>query len=101
MAVYIGDVQPVNCASCSREQSEKILSEAAEVFGAVDAYALNECCYAGTHLEEYMTIFKRGVLDECADLITAVCGVISALGVDDFSDYMRACEQRNRERGRL
>ena len=100
-SVYIGDVKPVYYASCSREQSEKILSEAAEVFGAVDAYAKNECYYQGTHLEEYMSIFKRNILDECADLITAVCGVISALGVDDFSDYMIACENRNRKRGRL
>ena len=99
--VYIGDVKPVYYAKCDREQSEKILSEAAEVFGAVDAYAMNECYYQGTHLEEYVSSFKRNVLDECADLITAVCGVISALGVDDFSDYMTACEQRNRERGRL
>lgn len=101
MSVYIGDVQPVNCASCSREQSEKILSEAAEVFGAVDAYELNESSYARENLEWYVSSFKRNVLDECADLITAVCGVISALGVDDFSDYMRACERRNRERGRI
>lgn len=86
--VYIGDVRPVWYAKCDREQSEKILSEAAEVFEAVDAYARDAC--------EYLA-----VLDECADLITAVCGVISALGVDDFNDYMRACEQRNRERGRL
>lgn len=99
--VYIGEVRPVRFAKCDREQSEKILSEAAEVFEAVDAYAKNECYYQGTHLEEYMSSFKRAVLDECADLITAVCGVISALGVDDFSDYMRACEQRNRERGRI
>lgn len=99
--VYIGDVKPVWYAKCDREQADKILSEAAEVFGAVDDYAKNECCYQGTHLEELMNSFKRKVLDECADLITATCGVISALGVDDFSDYMKACEQRNRERGRI
>ena len=99
--VYIGDVRPVWYAKCDREQSEKILSEAAEVFEAVDAYAKNECYYQGTHLEEFLSSLKCAVLDECADLITAVCGVISALGVDDFSDYMRACEQRNRERGRM
>ena len=99
--VYIGDVRPVWYAKCDREQSEKILSEAAEVFEAVDAYVKNERHYQGNDLEEFMSSFKRAVLDECADLITAVCGVISALGVDDFSDYMRACEQRNRERGRI
>lgn len=99
--VYIGDVKPVYYATCSRRQSEKILSEAAEVFEAVDDYAKNECCYAGTHLEEYLTSYKRTILDECADLITAVCGVIAALGVDDFSGYVKACEQRNRNRGRV
>ena len=99
--VYIGDVKPVWYAKCDREQADKILSEAAEVFEAVDAYAKNECDYQGTHLEELVSGLKRDVLDECADLITAVCGVISALGVDDFSDYVIACEQRNRERWRI
>ncbi len=99
--VYIGIATPVWYAKCDREQSEKILSEAAEVFEAVDAYVKNERHYQGNDLEEFMSGLKRDVLDECADLITAVCGVISGLYVDDFSDYMWACEQRNLKRGRI
>lgn len=34
------------------------------------------------------------------DLERYACGVISALGVEDFTPYMLACEKRNRWRGR-
>lgn len=32
-------------------------------------------------------------------MIQAVCNLLSAFGVDDMTDAMAACEQRNLERG--
>ena len=41
------------------------------------------------------------ILSECADVIQAVCNLASSLGVYDLEPYIQACEQRNRERGRI
>lgn len=44
---------------------------------------------------------KEHILSECADVIQAVCNLASSLGVYDLEPYIQACEQRNRERGRI
>ena len=61
-----------------------------EVFYAWDAWALNQT-------EEK----RKRLLDSCADVIQATLNLVAALGVDDFRPYMKACERRNRERGRI
>lgn len=35
------------------------------------------------------------------DVIQAVCNLLVAVGVDDMTEVMERCEQRNRERGRM
>lgn len=37
---------------------------------------------------------------EIVDTIQACCNLAAALGVDDLTPYLAACEERNRERGR-
>lgn len=61
-----------------------------EVFYAWDAWVLNQT-------EEK----RERLLDSCADVIQATCNLVAALGVEDFRPYMKACERRNRERGRI
>lgn len=43
----------------------------------------------------------QALLDECADVIQAALNLVAAMGVEDFRPYMKACELRNRERGRI
>ena len=61
-----------------------------EVFYAWDAWALNQA-------EEK----RERLLDSCADVIQATLNLVAAMGVEDFRPYMKACERRNRERGRI
>ena len=61
-----------------------------EVFYAWDAWVLNQT-------EEK----RERLLDSCADVIQATLNLVAALGVEDFRPYMKACERRNRERGRI
>ena len=61
-----------------------------EIFYAWDAWALNQT-------EEN----RERLLDSCADVIQATLNLVAALGVEDFRPYMKACERRNRERGRI
>lgn len=61
-----------------------------EVFYAWDAWVLNQT-------EEK----RERLLDECADVIQATLNLVAALGVEDFRPYLKACERRNRERGRI
>lgn len=77
------DVRP------DKVQALKPHEEAAEVFGA----------WQDTHLPEDRR--REKVLDECADVIQATLNLVAALGVEDFRPWMKACERRNRERGRI
>lgn len=61
-----------------------------EIFYTWAAWALNQT-------EEK----RERLLDDCADVIQATLNLVAALGVEDFRPYMKACERRNRERGRI
>ena len=39
-------------------------------------------------------------ITECADVIQATLNIVAELGVEDFRPYLKACEERNRKRGR-
>lgn len=71
------------------------LEEAAEVFAAWQSWNKIE--------DQPLSIFykQNELLDECADVIQAVCNLVSALGINDLTPYMQACEERNHKRGRL
>lgn len=47
------------------------------------------------------TRHRERLLSDCADVIQATLNLVVALGVDDFRPWMKACERRNRERGRI
>lgn len=73
----------------------KPLEEAAEVFAAWQSW--NEI------KDQSLSIFykQNELLDECVGVIQAVCNLMAALGVQDLTPYMQACEERNHKRGRL
>ena len=43
---------------------------------------------------------RGALIGECADTIQAVCNLLDALGVVDFTPYVDMCRARNEERGR-
>lgn len=94
--VHIGSVVTFKVLNPDKEQALKPLEEAAEVFAAWQDWA----AYYRFEKEEDI-ILRENLLDECADVIQSVCNLAEALGVYDLEPYMKACEQRNRERGRL
>lgn len=90
MSVRIGTVITFPDVKPDKAQVVKIGEEAMEVYSAWEDWQ-------STHDEELLP----HLVDECADLITATCNLLAALEVDDMREAMRACEARNRERGRL
>lgn len=87
--VQMGSVRRFNNIKPDKAQALKPLEEAAEVFGA----------WQDTHLPEDRR--REKVLSECADVIQATLNLAAAYGVEDFHPWMKACERRNRERGRI
>ena len=86
--VRVGSVRRFDEVKPDKAQALKVLEEA-EVFGA----------WQSTHLPEDRR--REQVLAECADVIQATLNLVAAMGVEDFRPYMKACERRNRERGRI
>ena len=91
MPVHIGDVYTVQGAKADKAQALKILEEAAEVFSAW------ECCE-----HDSSSLIRAACLrDELADLITAACGMLAAMGFDDAERVFEFCKVRNEMRGRV
>lgn len=88
-SVTIPPVRTFAHVAPDKAQALKPLEEAAEVLGA----------WQSTHLPDDRR--REQVLAECADVIQATLNLVAAYGVEDFRPYMKACERRNRERGRI
>lgn len=85
-----------------RDQATKVLEEAAEVFSACERYRYldkEKLNWYRNHSYELCPEY-RNLLDECADVIMAICNLLSLLRVIDFSSIIDECEKRNSERGR-
>ena len=91
-SVKIGEVATLPGVLPSKEQALKVLEEAAEVFGAWQAFNADQ---------DGNTSAIFSVLEECADVIQAVSNLVAALNVVNFAPYMDDCRERNEERGRL
>lgn len=95
--VQMGSVRRFDEVKASREQVVKMAEEVMEVFSAwedIDRIGLVHGAFALREVEDKL-------LDECADVIQATLNLVAALGVEDFRPYMKDCERRNRERGRI
>ena len=91
-SVNIGEVATFPGAKADKAQALKVLEEAAEVFGAWQAFNADQDGNTSA-------IFL--LLDECADVIQATCNLVAGMGVTDFAPHMDMCRARNEERGRL
>lgn len=87
--VTIPPVRPFAGVTVGKELALKPLEEAAEVFSAWQDLDLTG------DMEQ-----RIALMNECADVIQAVCNLVAALGYDSMRDVMACCEHRNRERGR-
>lgn len=91
-SVNVGEVATFPGAKAGKAQALKVLEEAAEVFGAWQAFNADQDGNTSA-------IFL--LLDECADVIQAVSNLVAALNVVDFAPYMDDCRERNEKRGRF
>lgn len=101
--INIGTVRAFDHVVPNKEQALKPLEEAAEVFGAWQEWDKYHRMYPVFDYPKAQAskAMKEQILSECADVIQAVCNLASSLGVYDLEPYIQACEQRNRERGRI
>ena len=97
MSVRIGKVQTFEDARPDKQQALKVVEEAAEVFGAWQAWDSVDYGTATAEEDEAW----RHLAGECADVVQAVANLLFALGVEDFRPQMALCAARNRERGRM
>lgn len=103
MSVNIGTVNTFKDVKPDKEQALKPLEEAAEVFAAWQEWDKYHRMYPVFDYPKAQAskAMKEQILSECADVIQAVCNLAASLGVYDLEPYIQACEQRNRERGRI
>ena len=97
--VRVGSVRRFDRVEPDREQALRVLEEASEVHGAWKAMASAELVHGDDCV--LARLWRRNLLDECADVIQATINLVAALGVEDFRPWMDECERRNRERGRI
>ncbi len=93
MPIRLGNMPVGANVKPSKAQALKPLEEAAEVFGAWQRW--NSAPNRDRSTMEY-----AAVVDECADVIQAVCNLLAAIGVDDMESALARCVQRNKVRGR-
>lgn len=101
--VRVGSVRRFDQVYPDKEQALKPLEEASEVHGAWQEWGryLNAHAVLDGPKAECAKAMRDCILDECADVIQATLNLVAALGVEDFRPYLKACETRNRDRGRI
>lgn len=100
----LGNIETFKDASPTKEQVVKIAEETCEVFSAWEAYRSTCAKYEVSNLlaaDILRECARDDLLNECADVIQAVSNLIAGLGVTDFTEHIKACEDRNRRRGRI
>lgn len=97
--IKLGGVRAFPGAVPDKAQALKVLEEAAEV---VEAFKRADPGDVLPVARQFPDCNKRilPLVDEIADTVTACCNLAAALGVDDLTLHLAACEERNRERGR-
>ena len=98
MTVRIGEVETFKSVRPDKAQALKPLEEAAEVFGAWQEW---DKARVLTKSEGRIDRCKMALLDECADVVQAVCNLVAALCEPNFDGFMEDCQERNVERGRI
>lgn len=94
--VRVGSVRRFDDVSDKVAAARDIKGAAGDVNDALVAYR-----YGDRSARTLEGAYRDIVLDCCADVIQATLNLVAALGVEDFSPWMKRCERRNRARGRL
>lgn len=97
--VNVGEVYVIRDGGSPKERARKLVEEAAEAFSAWERYDM-----AGEHDDEIREIAAmREIEQECADVITAACGLLWSIygGDTDITYDIEKCKRRNEERGRV
>lgn len=100
----LGTIETFKDVKLDKAQVVKIAEETCEVFSAWETYKARLEAYekSGTIDDDVLREYARvDLLNECADVIQAVSNLVAGLGVTDFTDHIKACEDRNRRRGRI
>lgn len=100
--VDVGNVAVFAHVEPDKAQALKPLEEAAEAFGAWQLYDRRMRMDEATGIRSpQASELRDALLDECADVVQAICNLAASLGVRDMTDRMHACRLRNERRGRL
>lgn len=96
--VRVGSVRRFDLVSSFKLQAIAPLERVIDVYQAWKAWKI--ATWQGA--DDSMTdMLRRRLLDACADVIQATLNLVAALGVEDFRPWMKECERRNREWGRI
>ena len=102
--VNVGKVYVIRNGGSPKERARKLVEEAAEAFSAWERFdrAYEEYNLAAIDAAE------REIAQECADVITASCGLLWSIycgdtdsGDTDITFDLEQCKLRNEERGRV
>lgn len=94
--VNVGKVYVIRDGGSPKERARKLVEEAAEAFSAWERF---DRANNPTSLDSA----GREIAQECADVITAVCGLMWSVygGYINVAKDMEECKRRNEERGRV
>lgn len=97
--VNVGKVSVIRDGGSPKERARKLVEEAAEAFSAWERW---ERAYAEDDLAA-IDDAEREIMEECADVITAACGLVWSIygGDTDMRADIDACWYRNQKRGRV
>ena len=97
--VNVGNVSVIRDGGSPKERARKLVEEAAEAFSAWERFDRADADYDLAAIEDA----EREILEECADVITAACGLIWSIygGDTDITFDIEKCKLRNEVRGRV
>lgn len=95
--VNVGKVSVIRDGGSPKERARKLVEEAAEAFSAWERFDRADYDLAAIDAAE------REIMEECADVITAACGLLWSIygGDTDITFDLEQCKRRNEERGRV
>ena len=97
--VNVGKVSVILNGGSPKERARKLVEEAAEAFSAWERLDRADAADDLASIDAA----EREFAQECADVITAACGLLwSIFGVDtDITFDLEQCKRKNEERGRM
>lgn len=97
--VNVGKVSVIRDGGTPKERARKLVEEAAEAFSAWERFDRADA------VDDLAAIdaAEREIMEECADVITAACGLVwEIFGVEvGLERALDECKRRNEERGRV